>query len=289
MGVNRVAPRGRAFDCVVAFGERTATMDPMRRPHAIRLLSLLGASVLLAASTNPAAARSVPGAPTCPVFPSDNVWNKRVDQLPVRGDSHTLVASIGSTLHLHPDFSDSDGAGYGIPYNVVGHLAPRYHVTFQWPAESDPGPYPIPANVKIEGGSDRHILVVDRDSCKLYELFAAVKKSDGWHAGSGAIWNLTSNALRPKGWTSADAAGLPILPGLVRYDEVAAGVITHALRFTADTTRTSFIYPARHQAGDSASVALRRWACASASRPTSTSAASGRSRASCSPRSSATA
>ncbi len=113
-----------------------------------------------------------------------------------------------------------------------------------------------PAHVKIEGGSDRHILLVDRDSCKLYELFAAVKKSDGWHAGSGAIWNLSSNALRPKGWTSADAAGLPILPGLVRYNEVAAGAITHALRFTADTTRASYIYPARHQAGDSSATEL---------------------------------
>jgi hypothetical protein len=228
----------------------------MHRHRTLPFLPLVGAALLLVASASPAAALSVPGAPACPVFPADNVWNKPVNQLPVRGDSHTLVTSIGLTAHVHPDFSDSDGAGYGIPYNVVGHLTPRYHVKFRWPGESDAGPYPIPAHVKIEGGSDRHILAVDRDNCKLYELFAAVKKSDGWHAGSGAIWDLSSNALRPKGWTSADAAGLPILPGLVRYDEVAAGVITHALRFTATTTRTSYIYPARHQAGDSNAIAL---------------------------------
>jgi len=228
----------------------------MHRKRTLPFLPLIGAALLLAASASPAVALSVPGAPACPVFPADNVWNKPVDQLPVRSDSHTLVSSIGLTSHVHPDFSDSDGAGYGIPYNVVGHLTPRYYVKFRWPGESDKGPYPIPAHVKIEGGSDRHILAVDRDNCKLYELFAAVKKSDGWHAGSGAIWDLSSNALRPKGWTSADAAGLPMLPGLVRYDEVSAGAITHALRFTAGTTRTSYIYPARHQAGDSSAAAL---------------------------------
>jgi hypothetical protein len=228
----------------------------MHRPRTLPFLALLGAVLLISAIATPAVARSVPGAPGCPIFPAGNVWNKPVDQLPVRSDSSTLVTSIGMNAKLHPDFSDSDGAGYGIPYNVVGRLTPRYHVKFRWPGESDKGPYPIPANVKTEGGSDRHILAVDRDSCKLYELFAAVKKSDGWHAGSGAIWDLGSNALRPKGWTSADAAGLPILPGLVRYDEVAAGVIAHALRFTADTTRTAYIYPARHQAGDSNAASL---------------------------------
>jgi len=229
----------------------------MHAYRTLRTLPFLGAALLLAASTSPAAAAvKVPGAPNCPVFPATNVWNERVDKLPVRTDSLMLVTSIGLGSRLHPDFSDSDGAGYGIPYNVVGHAAPKYHVKFQWPDESDAGPYPIPANVKLEGGSDRHMLVVDRDSCRLYELFAAVKEADGWHAGSGAIWNLTSNALRPKGWTSADAAGLPILPGLARFNEVAAGKITHALRFTAPTTRTSYIYPARHQAGDSSAAAL---------------------------------
>ncbi len=230
----------------------------MHGRRTLPFLPLVGAALLLSSVASPAAARSVPGAPGCAVFPADNVWNKPVDQLPVRSDSHALVSSIGLGAHVHPDFSQSSNtlAGYGIPYNVVGHLTPRYHVKFTWPGESDNGPYPIPANVKIEGGSDRHILAVDRDSCKLYELFAAHKKADGWHAGSGAIWDLSSNALRPKGWTSADAAGLPILPGLVRYDEVAAGVITHALRFTANTTRTSYIYPARHQAGDSNAASL---------------------------------
>jgi hypothetical protein len=222
----------------------------------VRTVSFVGATLMVAASASPAAALSVPGAPGCPVFPADNVWNRTVDLLPVRADSRTLVASIGLASHLHPDFSDADGAGYGIPYNVVGRFAPKYRIKFQWPGESDAGPYPIPARVKIETGSDGHILVVDRDSCRLYELFAAVKKSDGWHAGSGAIWNLRSNALRPIGWTSADAAGLPILPGLVRYDEVAAGLITHALRFTTNRTRTSYIYPARHQAGESSAADL---------------------------------
>jgi hypothetical protein len=129
-------------------------------------------------------------------------------------------------------------------------------VTFTWPSESDAGPYPIPPSPKIEGGSDRHILMWDLDACRLYELFAATHTSSGWRAGSGAIWNLRSNALRPDGWTSADAAGLPILPGLVRYEEVAAGAINHAIRFTAPHTRDAHIYPARHHAGESNSSSL---------------------------------
>ena len=157
------------------------------------------------------------------------------------------MATIGAGAHLHPDFGSY--AGYGIPYNVVGSSTTRSHVTFQYADESDVGPYPIPANPKIEAGSDRHLLMWDKSACKLYELYAATKTSLGWHAGSGAIWDLRSNALRPDGWTSADAAGLPILPGLVRYDEVAAGAIRHAIRFTAPVTRSAHIYPARHDAG----------------------------------------
>ena len=226
----------------------------MRRRQ-LGISPLLGALLILAsASSGAAAAPTLPGAPGCTVFPASNVWNKRVDTLPVASNSATLVASIGLGAYLHPDFGSY--SGYGIPYNVVGAAAPKFKVKFHWPAESDPGPYPIPANVKREAGSDHHVLVVDKSTCRLYELYAAVKKSDGWHAGSGAIWNLKSNKLRPLGWTSADAAGLPILPGLVRYDEVAAGAILHALRFTAPQTRTSFIYPARHQAGDSNDPAL---------------------------------
>jgi hypothetical protein len=186
------------------------------------------------------------------MFPSSNVWNKRVDSLPVRGDSSTLVGSIGLGSVLHPDFSSTawnGGKGYGIPFNKVNLSTPRYSVSFDYDDESDAGPYPIPASPKIEGGSDAHLISWDTQGCVLYEIFAASKSGGQWSGGSGAIWDLRSNALRPNGWTSADAAGLPILPGLVRYDEVAAGLIDHALRFTAPKTCSSHIYPARHDAG----------------------------------------
>jgi hypothetical protein len=182
------------------------------------------------------------------------VWNKRVDGLAVASNSTTLVATIGAGAHLHPDFGSY--AGYGIPYNVVGSVTKHVAVSFDYADESDAGPYPIPTNPRIEAGSDRHLLMWDTAACKLYELFAAVKTTAGWHAGSGAIWDLRSNALRPDGWTSADAAGLPILPGLVRYDEVAAGAIRHAIRFTAPSTRSAHIYPARHDAGDGSAPSL---------------------------------
>jgi hypothetical protein len=147
-------------------------------------------------------------------------------------------------------------AGYGIPYQVVSATTPRSTVTFDYDDESDHVGYPIPVDPKIEGGTDRHILMVDKDACRLYELFAASKSGGKWHAGSGATWDLRSNALRPAGWTSADAAGLPILPGLVRYDEVAAGAIRHALRFTTNRTRKAYIHPARHYASSSTSASL---------------------------------
>ena len=177
-----------------------------------------------------------------------------MDSLPVASNSATLVATIGADKPFHPDFGSY--LGYGIPYNVVGSSTARVRVTFDYADESDPGPYPIPASPKIEAGSDRHLLMWDTAACKLYELYAAVKTSSGWHAGSGAIWDLRSNALRPDGWTSADAAGLPILAGLVRYDEVASGVIRHAIRFTAPETRSAHIYPARHDAGGGLSASL---------------------------------
>ena len=188
-----------------------------------------------------------PGLSACPIFPSSNVWNKRVDTLPVASDSAAMVAAIGAGAHLHPDFSN--GGNYGIPYNIVGTATARSSVSFQYASESDKVRYPIPASPKIEGGSDAHILMVDTNACKLYELYAASHSASGWHAGSGAVWDLRSNALRPNGWTSGDAAGLPIFPGLVRYDEVAAGVIDHALRFTAPSSCSGHIYPARHDAG----------------------------------------
>jgi hypothetical protein len=153
-----------------------------------------------------------------------------------------MVDAIGRSSYLHPDF---DAVGDGIPYNVVTRSTPMYSVAFDYADESDAGPYPIPANPKIEAGSDRHMLMLDTGACRLYELYDVRKSGSAWLAGSGAIWNLRSNALRPDGWTSADAAGLPILPGLVRYQDVQSGVIRHAIRFTAPAT-CGYIYPARH-------------------------------------------
>jgi hypothetical protein len=187
------------------------------------------------------------------VFPSSNVWNKRVDSLAVRGDSATMISSIGLNSALHPDFSSTawnNGLGYGIPINKVTGSTPTYSVDFYYPDESDAGPYPIPASPKIEGGSDAHLLSWDTESCRLYEIFDASKSGGQWFGGSGAVWDLRSNALRPDGWTSADAAGLPILPGLVRWEEVQAGAILHALRFTAPKSCPNHIYPARHDAGN---------------------------------------
>ena len=212
-------------------------------------LSIAGAAAVALSAVAVLAGQPAPTpwAPHCTVFPSGNVWNQRVTGLPVRRDSRQLLASIGLGSHLHPDFSNH--GAFGIPINVVNSRTPRYRVAFQYRAESDPGPYPIPPKPKIERGSDRHLILVDRDACRLYEVYSAIRVGTKWTAGSGAIWNLASNALRPVGWTSADAAGLPILPGLVRYDEVERGAILHALRFTAPRTRRAFIYPARHQAG----------------------------------------
>ena len=199
-------------------------------------------------------APTLPGAPDCPVFPSTNVWNTRIDDRAIAPDSAAMIGAIGLDRGLHMDFGSY--AGYGIPYQVVTSTTPRSTVTFDYADESDHVGYPIPANPLVEGGSDAHILLVDRDACWLYELYAARQVAGAWAAGSGATWDLRSNALRPDTWTSADAAGLPILPGLVRYDEVAAGTIEHALRFTTTRTRTSYLYPARHQAGESASASL---------------------------------
>jgi len=215
---------------------------------------LLASLLVLVFAVSPTSAASGPPtlsqAPNCPIFPATNVWNKPVDQLRPAANSDALMRSIGLSAYLHPDFSSTTGGNYGIPFNIVGAGTARKKVKFTWPRESDAGPYPIPKRPKIEGGSDRHILMVDKDACKLYELFAARKTSTGWRAGSGAIWDMRSDLLRPAGWTSADAAGLPILPGLARYDEVAAGEIRHALRFTAETTRNTYISPARHYASD---------------------------------------
>jgi len=205
--------------------------------------------LLLALSSPSAHALHVPGAPACPVFPKTNAWNTRVDSLPVAPNSDAIIRSIGVDTGLHADFGSGlyDGGRIGIPYDIVTRKTPRSRVTFDYADESDKGPYPIPRRVRVESGSDRHALLVDRSTCKLYELYA-LQHAHGWHAGSGAVWNLRSNRLRPAGWTSADAAGLPIFPGLARYDEVARGVVDHALRFTVERTRRAYISPARHYA-----------------------------------------
>jgi hypothetical protein len=204
----------------------------------------------------------LPGAPRCTIFPATNAWNERVDALPVAANSAQLIQSIGVGTGLHPDFGSGlyDGAPIGIPFDIVSKQTKRFRVKFGYADESDKGPYPIPKAVHIEGGrastGDRHAVLIDKDACKLYELYALDPKGGGWTAGSGAIWNLRSNALRPAGWTSADAAGLPIFPGLARYDEVARGVINHSLRFTAERTRRQYVYPARHYASASDDPAL---------------------------------
>jgi len=200
----------------------------------------------------PLAVHSSPQIGACPVLPVDNVWNAPVDALPRHPSSDAYVATIGATRGVHPDFGTVyEGAPIGIPFVTVPGTQPKVAVSFEYDDESDPGPYPIPPNPPIEGGAasdgDRHVLVLDRDNCVLYELFYAFANANGtWRAGSGAIYDLRSNALRPRGWTSADAAGLPILPGLVRFDEVASGEITHALRFTVPQTQRAFVWPARH-------------------------------------------
>jgi len=214
----------------------------------VHVAALLGLACLAAAQA--------PTIGNCTVLPAGDIWNTRIDQLPVSPNSATWVATIGSSAHLHPDFGSGlyNGEPIGIPYAVVSSHARRVPVSFQYASESDRGRYPLPRGVPIEGGygstGDRHVIVVDRSSCLDYELFAAYPHDGGrrWSAGSGAIFNLRSDHLRPAGWTSADAAGLPILPGLARYDEVARGQIDHALRFTAPCTAPRYVYPARHEA-----------------------------------------
>ncbi|PYS23877.1 MAG: hypothetical protein DMF72_07885 [Acidobacteria bacterium] len=193
------------------------------------------------------------------VFPPDNPWNQEISNAPVDPNSARLIASIGVDAGLHPDFGTVyRGAPNGIPYIVVSGSQPRVPINFTaYGSESDPGPYPVPRNAPIEGGpnsdGDRHVLVIDRDNWKLYEMFGAYPQNNGsWNAKSGAAFDLKSNATRPDGWTSTDAAGLPIFPGLVRYDEVfEQREIRHALRFTIQHSRRGYIFPARHHAGES--------------------------------------
>ena len=228
----------------------------------MKLLAAAAVTATLAATT----ASTPPKVGGCTVFPATSVWNQRVDKLPVESDSAILIASIGLANGVHADFGSGlwDGSRIGIPYAVVhGKTTARSRLSFEYADESDKGPYPIPANVPIEGApahldsGDRHALIVDADSCRLYELYALQRSGTHWTAGSGAIFNLRSNALRPAGWTSADAAGLPILPGLARWDgDAATGAIRHALRFTAERTRRAYVYPARHYASSSTDPSL---------------------------------
>jgi len=217
-------------------------------------------AVAWSASTTPAPATSSPAPPSpsasaapgqpagCSILPPDNVWHADVSRLPVLGQSGAYVTSIGAAKPLHPDF----GAPFGIPVTTIRPDQARVPVRFEYAGESDPGPYPIPANALVEGGpnadGDRHVILHDPAGCRLYELYDAHPAGQGWQAGSGAVYDLRSNRLRRAGATSADAAGLPILPGLVRYDEVKAGHIDHAIRMTAPQTRNAYLWPARHAA-----------------------------------------
>jgi hypothetical protein len=223
--------------------------------HALATVALV---VGVAVVTAGAAGHRLPRAPNCPVFPANNPWNQRVDKLPVASNSNAVVRAIGPSDPVHADFGSGlyNGGPIGIPYTTVSGRQHKVHVRFDYADESDKGPYPIPRNAPVEGGrkssGDRHVLVVDRAHCRLYELYAAypVRGGRSWRAGSGATWSLRSNKLRPAGWTSADAAGLPILPGLARHDDVKRGSIDHALRFTVERTRRAYVYPARHFASD---------------------------------------
>jgi hypothetical protein len=218
------------------------------------------AAVLLSGSS--AHALRLPAARHCPVFPANNRWNQRIDKLPVSADSAQLISSIGLDAPVHADFGSGtwDGGPIGIPFDVVSRKTPRSRVSFDYADESNRVRYPIPRHVHIEGGphatGDRHAILVDKSSCRLYELYDLRDTTHGWTAGSGAVWSLRSNHLRPAGWTSADAAGLPIFPGLARWDEASRGVIDHALRFTAAQTRRAYVYPARHYASSSSDPSL---------------------------------
>ncbi|HEX5691738.1 MAG TPA: hypothetical protein VFX76_17105, partial [Roseiflexaceae bacterium] len=218
----------------------------------VAALSLIAIAVAACVAPRPSAAAPQIGG--CTIFPPDNVWNTPIDTLPVDSNSAAYVANINlDATTMHPDFGSFQYGYYGIPFNIVPQGTQKVNVTFDYADESDAGPYPIPENPLIEGGGDRHILVVEQGTCKLYETWASESNGDGtWSAGSGAIFDLNSNDLRPAGWTSADAAGLPILPGLVRYAEVEAGAIEHALRFTVACSADAYVWPARHKAVPSA-------------------------------------
>lgn len=219
---------------------------------------------LLAVPAGAGTSRSLPGT-TCPAFPADSYWHADISKLPVSGRSAAWLSHMSPARKLHPDFGPSYGAQavpYGIPITYVASTHPKVAVTFDYASESDRVGYPLGSDTKVENGAgspgDKHAVVVDKSTCTLYETWDTRKSGTRWYAGSGAHWNLKSNALRPDGWTSADAAGLPILPGLLRYDEVAAGRVDHAIRFTTDVTDRHHLWPARHDAGSVSNVLYPR-------------------------------
>jgi hypothetical protein len=229
---------------------------------ALALLAAMLASVLAVSSDAAVARARRAAAPVeygCPILPAEDPLNQEISSAPASPNSANYVASIGLTAHLHPDFGTN--TTYGIPYTVVGSGQHKVSIRFtEYGGESNPGPYPVPRNAPVEGGEhssgDRHVLVLQEGTCMLYELYNAKRRGAGWRAGSGAVFNLRSDALRPEGWTSADAAGLPIFPLLVRYPEVSAGQIDHALRVTVPQTQRGYIHPATHFASSSSNPNL---------------------------------
>jgi hypothetical protein len=227
-----------------------ATTPPIETPTAQIPTVIVSSTDTAVSPTQPT--KDGPTLANCPMFPANNFWNARVDSLPTHSQSDSWIQSIGATESFHMDFGSGewDGGLIGIPYDVIsGSSVTQYSPEFYYPDESDTGPYPISDNPSIEAGGDHHVITIDTDTCKLYEIFDASFDNGQWFGGSGAIFDLNSNTLRPDTWTSADAAGLPILPGLVRYDEIIAGEIKHALRFTVEET-AGYIWPARHQTDD---------------------------------------
>ena len=206
-----------------------------------------------AATTTSLVGTRVPGAPGCPMFPANNPINREISRAPRDPNSASYIEAIGPDGHLHASFSNN--MPYGMPFTIVGPKQPLVPVRFTLSAsESNPGPYPVPLNAPVQGfgdEGDRHVLVLQRGTCRLYELYKAQRNGNVWEAGSGAVFNLRSNALRPNGWTSADAAGLPIFPLLARYPEVKAGTIRHALRVTVPRTQNGYVHPATHYSSSS--------------------------------------
>jgi len=233
-------------------------MDVMCRPVACGVAAIavsMAAAAGVSAHEAPSSARAIPGT-ACPNFPDDSWWSADIRKLPVHARSQQWMSHMSPGRLLHPDFGPSYGeipVPYGIPITIVDNTHPKVKVTFQYASQSDKVRYPLGDDTRVEGGQynsgDRHTIVVNKDTCRLYETWATRRQGNRWSAGSGATWKLDSNDLRPRGWTSADAAGLPILPGLLRYDEVVRGKVDHAIRFTTDVTDKTFLWPARHHAG----------------------------------------